>query len=135
MANGLADGGVLPVAKHLPGHGRAQVDSHHALPTVDASRAELEAVDFAPFRALNHLPFGMTAHIAFTALDPDVVATCSAKVVDEVICHHIGFNGFLFSDDLSMKALGGPIGERAQRSLADMFVVFSPLLRQQQPAN
>ncbi len=118
MADGLAAGGILPVAKHIPGHGRAQVDSHHVLPTVDASKADLDAVDFAPFRALNDLPIGMTAHIDFTAIEPGVPATWSQTVVETIIRRQIGFDGFLFSDDLSMSALGGPLGERAARSLA-----------------
>ena len=117
MADGLLAGGVLPVAKHMPGHGRAKVDSHHALPTVSASLGELQAVDFAPFRALNDLPLAMTAHIDFTALDPGVPATCSARIVGEVIRGQIGFDGFLLSDDLSMAALEGPLDERAARSL------------------
>ena len=118
MADGLVAGGTLPVAKHLPGHGRAQVDSHHALPTVDAPLDALEAVDFAPFRTLNDLPMAMTAHIDFPAIDPGVPATCSGTVIDQVIRQQIGFDGLLFSDDLSMAALGGPMDERAARSLA-----------------
>ena len=118
MANGLFAGGVLPVAKHVPGHGRAQVDSHHALPTVDASLTDLQAVDFAPFRALNDLPLGMTAHIDYTAIDPGIPATWSATVIGEIVRGWIGFDGFLLSDDLSMQALGGPLDERAARAIA-----------------
>jgi beta-N-acetylhexosaminidase len=94
------------------------VDSHHALPTVDTAMADLEAVDFAPFHALRDLPLGMTAHIDFTAIDPGVPATWSTKIIKTVIRQQIGFDGFLFSDDLSMAALGGPLGERAAKSLA-----------------
>ena len=114
-AEGLMAGGVLPVMKHLPGHGRAQADSHHALPRVTASRAELET-DFAPFRALSDLPMGMTAHIEFTALggrpatqDPGLIW---------LIREEIGFDGLLMTDDISMEALGGSIGERTQGAIA-----------------
>lgn len=118
MADGLLAGGVLPVAKHIPGHGRAQVDSHHALPTVDAPLADLQTVDFEPFRALNHLPLAMTAHIDFTAIDPGTPATWSSRLIADIIRGWIGFDGFLLSDDLSMAALGGPLGERAARAIA-----------------
>jgi beta-N-acetylhexosaminidase len=106
-------GGVLPVIKHIPGHGRALADSHLELPVVHASRAELEATDFAPFRALADMPLAMTAHVVYTALDPTGPATTSARVVAEIIRGHIGFDGLLMSDDMSMKALGGGFGERA----------------------
>jgi beta-N-acetylhexosaminidase len=115
---GLLAGGVLPIIKHIPGHGRATVDSHLALPQVAASRAVLEAEDFAPFRALAAMPWAMTAHILYTALDPDDPATLSAQVISEVIRGSIGFDGLLLSDDLSMAALPGTIGERARRALA-----------------
>jgi beta-N-acetylhexosaminidase len=115
---GLLEGGVLPVIKHIPGHGRATVDSHHALPRVTVSRAELDATDFEPFRALADMPWAMTAHIVYTALDPDAPATLSPLVIREVIRASMGFDGVLVSDDLSMNALGGPIGERATRALA-----------------
>lgn len=118
MADGLLAGGVLPVAKHIPGHGRAQVDSHFALPTVEAASEVLAAIDFAPFHALRDIPLGMTAHIDYSEIDPGVPATWSFKIVEDVIRKQIGFDGFLFSDDLSMAALGGPLGERATRSLA-----------------
>lgn len=110
---GLAAGGVLPVMKHIPGHGRATVDSHLSLPVVEASLATLKASDFAPFRALNDLPMAMTAHIVFTAVDPDRPATTSPVVVDEIIRGAIGFDGLLMSDDLSMNALGGDFASRA----------------------
>jgi len=118
MAEGLMAGGVLPVAKHIPGHGRAHLDSHFALPTVDASYGRLAAYDFAPFRALNRLPFAMTAHIDYSELDAGVAATCSAEVVGKVIRGEIGFDGFLLSDDLSMQALGGDLAERTRTALA-----------------
>jgi len=115
---GLLEGGVLPVIKHIPGHGRATVDSHHALPRVSASRAALDACDFVPFRALADMPWAMTAHIVYTALDPEAPATLSPVVIREVILASMGFDGVLVSDDISMNALGGPIGARAARALA-----------------
>ncbi len=117
QADGLMDGGVLPVLKHIPGHGRARADSHLELPVVDASRAELEATDFAPFAALSDLPLGMTAHIIYTALDAQRCATISPTVID-LIRREIGFNGLLMSDDLSMKALRGSFQERTELTLA-----------------
>ncbi len=117
-ADGLADGAVLPVLKHLPGHGRATADSHARLPVVDAPRMELEAVDFAAFRPLADLPMGMTAHVVFTAFDPIAPATTSATMVREVIRGSIGFQGLLMSDDVSMGALSGSLGERTRASLA-----------------
>ena len=116
VADGLMAGGVLPVAKHMPGQGRAGLDSHTALPRVEASRAEL-AADFAPFRALADLPMAMTAHVVYAAVDPEAPATQSAAVV-RLIREEIGFGGLLMTDDLSMKALAGEIGERAARALA-----------------
>jgi beta-N-acetylhexosaminidase len=118
MAEGLLAGGVLSVAKHIPGHGRAQVDSHFALPRVDAPRGLLESTDFMPFRALRDLPFGMTAHIVYPAIDPDLPATQSPRVVEEIIRGCIGFDGFLLSDDVCMAALEGPVGARAAKALA-----------------
>jgi len=118
VADGLADGGVLPVLKHIPGHGRATADSHMKLPVVDASRSTLEVTDFAAFRPLKNLPLGMTAHVVFTALDPVLPATTSATVIGEVIRRFIGFDGLLMSDDVSMGALSGSIGERTRASLA-----------------
>src|SRR5216683_4814769 len=105
IALGLQEGGVLPVLKHLPGHGRATADSHLKLPVVDANRATLEATDFAAFRPLAGLPMGMTAHVVFTAFDPDLPATSSATMISEVIRGFIGFDGLLMSDDVSMGAL------------------------------
>ncbi len=114
-AEGLMAGGVLPVMKHMPGHGRAVIDSHHGLPEVSASLSTLQKTDFVPFKALAGLPIAMTAHIVFKAVDPDQPATTSALVIDSVIRGKIGFDGLLMSDDLSMKALGGEVGERAAR--------------------
>jgi beta-N-acetylhexosaminidase len=118
VAEGLLAGGVLPVLKHLPGHGRANADSHLRLPVVSASRADLEAVDFAAFRPLRNLPLGMTAHVVFSAYDPIAPATTSVTIVREVIRDSIGFTGLLMSDDLSMKALSGSLSERARATLA-----------------
>lgn len=117
-AQGLLSGGVLPVMKHIPGHGRAVSDTHFELPTVHASLEELRAHDFAPFRALNDLPVAMTAHVIFDAVDPDAPATTSAKVVDQVIRGEIGFDGLLVSDDTSMKALSGDFQAKASAILA-----------------
>ncbi len=116
VADGLLAGGVLPVIKHMPGHGRATIDSHHDLPRVIASEVDLVA-DFAPFRALADLPMAMTAHLVFAALDPEAPATQSARMV-RLIREEIGFDGLLMTDDLSMKALTGGFGERAERALA-----------------
>ncbi|WRH61143.1 MAG: glycoside hydrolase family 3 N-terminal domain-containing protein [Fuscovulum sp.] len=110
-------GGVLPVVKHMPGHGRSTADTHHDLPTVTEEAATLEATDFAPFRALNDLPIAMTAHIVFAAHDPDRPATQSPAMI-RVIRDSIGFNGLLLTDDLNMQALAGTLAERAARSLA-----------------
>ncbi len=102
--------------KHIPGHGRAMADSHLALPVVDTPLAELEAHDFASFRALRHIPMAMTAHVVFTAIDPSAPVTMSKKAIAEVIRGDIGFDGLLMSDDLSMRALSGTLGERARAS-------------------
>lgn len=118
VAQGLAGGGVLSVLKHLPGHGRATADSHERLPVVDAPKTALEATDFAAFRPLAELPMGMTAHVVFTALDPVAPATTSVTMVQQVIRGTIGFQGLLMSDDISMGALSGSIGERTRASLA-----------------
>ena len=112
-ADGLLAGGVLPVMKHVPGHGRAKADSHLALPVVDTSAADLAATDFEPFRVNNDLPAAMTAHVVYAALDPDRPATISPKVIGEVVRGAIGFDGLLFSDDLSMKALRGRFRDKA----------------------
>jgi len=112
FAEGLFAGGVVPVVKHMPGHGRARADSHHELPVVEAAREALER-DFAPFRALKDLPMAMTAHVVYRAIDPDRPATASRKIVEEVMRGAIGFQGLIMSDDLSMNALRGPFEERA----------------------
>jgi beta-N-acetylhexosaminidase len=117
-AEGLLAGSVLPVIKHIPGHGRAFADSHLQLPVVGTPRAELEAHDFAPFRALADMPLAMTAHVVYTALDPERPATTSPVVIGEVIRAGIGYDGLLMSDDLSMKALQGSFRERAEASFA-----------------
>ena len=118
VAGGLMAGGVLPVMKHIPGHGRGTADSHHALPVVDTPCDVLEATDFAPFRALAHLPAAMTAHVRYSGIDAEHPATTSAAVIDEVIRRSIGFDGLLMSDDISMKALSGSVGESAAAALA-----------------
>lgn len=115
---GLIAGGVLPIVKHIPGHGRARADSHLELPVVEASFAELDARDFAPFRALSDMPMAMTAHVIYAAVDTEQSATTSPAVFERVIRGTIGFDGLVMSDDLSMKALSGPLKERAARSLA-----------------
>lgn len=114
VADGLSDGGVLPVAKHMPGHGRTLVDSHFDLPTVTAKVEELGA-DFAPFKALNDLPMGMTAHLVFKALD-DQPATTSAKMM-RLIREQIGFGGLIMTDDINMKALQGSLGDLSRESI------------------
>lgn len=116
-ADGLMEEGVLPVVKHIPGHGRARVDSHEKLPVVDASVEELERVDFEPFRRLASLPIAMTAHVVYSRLDPERAATVSPKVIKDVIRGRIGFRGLLLTDDLSMKALRGGLGERAEAAI------------------
>lgn len=110
--DGLSAGGVMPVIKHIPGHGRATADSHLELPHVETGRDVLEATDFAPFRALSHAPAGMTAHIVYDDLDPENPGSSSRTVVEDVIRGHIGFDGLLFSDDVCMKALAGPLAAR-----------------------
>ena len=114
VTNGLADGGILPVLKHIPGHGRATADSHLRLPTVDAAKNELEGTDFAAFQPLADLPMAMTAHVVFSALDPVQPATTSATIIRQVIRGLIGFEGLLMSDDVSMNALSGSIAERTR---------------------
>lgn len=118
LAKGLKTGGVLPVLKHLPGHGRAMADSHRRLPVVDTDRATLESTDFAAFRPLAGLPLGMTAHIVFSAIDTLQPATTSGTIVREVIRGFIGFQGLLMSDDISMGALSGTLAERSRAALA-----------------
>jgi beta-N-acetylhexosaminidase len=117
-ADGLLSGGVLPVMKHVPGHGRAGADSHKELPRVDASLDELRAQDFQPFRELRDLPMAMTAHVVYTALDPDNPATTSKRLISGIIRREIGFDGLLMSDDVSMHALSGDFGARVDAILA-----------------
>ncbi len=112
-AAGLKAGGMLPVMKHMPGHGRGMVDSHHELPVVDVALDDLDNHDFVPFRALNQELMGMSAHLVFKAVDPERPATTSKKVIQEIIRGRIGFDGLLMSDDSSMNALKGTLGERA----------------------
>jgi beta-N-acetylhexosaminidase len=114
---GLMEGGVLPVMKHIPGHGRAGSDSHLALPRVGASAEELSASDFVTFRSLNQCPIAMTAHVVYESIDPQRPATTSPKVIRDVIRGEIGFDGLLMSDDLSMQALDGPLDVRAKAAL------------------
>ncbi|MGY3445723.1 MULTISPECIES: beta-N-acetylhexosaminidase [unclassified Bradyrhizobium] len=114
VTDGLEQGGVLPVLKHIPGHGRATADSHFRLPTVDTAKAELERTDFAAFQPLADLPMAMTAHVVFSALDPVHPATTSATIIEQVIRGLIGFQGLLMSDDVSMNALAGSIAERTR---------------------
>jgi len=116
-AVGLFQGGVLPVIKHIPGHGRATADSHQELPVVDAGLEELASTDFKPFRALNRMPWAMTAHVVYTAVDADRPATTSARVIADVIRGDIGFDGILVSDDIGMKALSGSYEERTAAAL------------------
>ncbi|PTX55384.1 beta-N-acetylhexosaminidase [Litoreibacter ponti] len=112
---GFLEGGVLPVLKHIPGYGRAVVDGHKDLPTVDVPRAELEALDFAPFKRLTHMAMGMTAHIVFPCID-DLPATTSPKAM-KMIREEIGFHNLIMTDDISMEALSGTIAERARAPL------------------
>jgi beta-N-acetylhexosaminidase len=114
VTEGLEQGGILPVLKHIPGHGRATADTHFRLPVVDTAKAELERTDFAAFRPLAELPMAMTAHVVFSALDSAHPATTSATIIEQVIRGVIGFQGLLMSDDVSMNALAGSIAERTR---------------------
>jgi beta-N-acetylhexosaminidase len=114
VTGGLEQGGILPVLKHIPGHGRATADTHFRLPEVDTPQNELERTDFAAFRPLADLPMAMTAHVVFSALDPAHPATTSATIIEQVIRGVIGFQGLLMSDDVSMNALAGSIAERTR---------------------
>src|SRR6266478_2239578 len=118
VADGLLAGGVLPVLKHIPGHGRATADSHGALPIVETDRETLRTTDFAAFRPLSDLPLGMTAHIVYTAIDPIAPATTSVTLIRDVIRDWLGFRGLLMSDDISMGALSGSIGARSGGGIA-----------------
>ncbi|MEM6666499.1 MAG: beta-N-acetylhexosaminidase [Pseudomonadota bacterium] len=119
QTDGLMAAGVLPVMKHIPGHGRGNVDSHHELPTVTANHEALSADDFMPFKTLAQgMPMAMTAHIVYSAIDPDCPATTSKTMVEDVIRGEIGFDGLLMTDDLSMQALAGTLSERAEAAFA-----------------
>jgi beta-N-acetylhexosaminidase len=117
ILDGLGAGGVVGIVKHMPGHGRAQLDTHLALPRVTASAEELE-IDIEPFRALNHAPMGMTSHIVFDAWDREQPATLSPIVIEQVIRGRIGFDGLLMTDDIDMKALSGTPGDKAASAIA-----------------
>ena len=117
-AEGMIAGGVLPVIKHMPGHGRAQADSHHHLPRVAAPLADLRAHDFRPFRHLADMPMAMTAHVVFEAIDAEHPATTSRKVFRQVIRRELAYDGLVMTDDLSMKALSGDFAERARSAYA-----------------
>jgi beta-N-acetylhexosaminidase len=118
VTDGLHQGGVLPILKHIPGHGRATADTHFRLPVVDTPKIELEATDFAAFRPLADLPMAMTAHVVFSAFDPAHPATTSATMIEQVIRGLIGFQGLLMSDDVSMNALAGSVAERTRAIFA-----------------
>ena len=117
IADGSRAGGIVPAVKHLPGHGRATADSHAVLPHVDAPLKALRARDFVPFRSLNDMPVGLTAHVCYAALDPERSGTLSPRVIGEAVRGVIGFDGLLVSDDLSMGALTGSVGARAAAAL------------------
>ena len=117
-AEGLLDGGILPVIKHIPGHGRATADSHLELPVVKAGADNLCEVDFEPFRHLSDLPLAMTAHVVYEAYDCEQPATLSPIIIENIIRRYIGFDGLIMTDDLSMKALSGSFGERTRKAFA-----------------
>jgi beta-N-acetylhexosaminidase len=117
VIEGLMEGGVLPVMKHIPGHGRSECDSHQALPHVTASADTLSATDFVTFRSLSACPMAMTAHVVYDAIDPNRPATTSPRMILKVIREDLGFQGLLMSDDLSMEALAGPLAVRAKAAL------------------
>ena len=118
VCEGLMESGVLPIVKHIPGHGRATADSHKELPVVTADLETLKKTDFAPFKMLAHAPWAMTAHVMYTAVDDENPASLSEKVVRGIIRDYIGFDGFLICDDLSMKALNGDFADLTRRALA-----------------
>ncbi len=117
-SEGHMAGGVLPVIKHIPGHGRALCDSHLALPIIEATRSELIEIDFEPFRQLNDMPLAMTAHVILKAYEKEAPISISRTAINEIIRGEIGFDGFLMCDDVSMQALDGSIGERTASVLA-----------------
>ena len=112
VIEGLMIGGIMPVIKHMPGHGRATVDSHHELPRIAASLEELHNIDFKPFRKLKEIGWGMTCHVIYESIDPDYTASTSDMIINMVIRENIGFDGFLVSDDIGMNALGGSVSDR-----------------------
>ncbi len=116
VADGMLSGGIFPVVKHIPGHGRAMADSHKELPVVDEGLGSMSSTDFVPFAKLNDLPFAMTAHIVYQAIDKTAPATHSAKVIQKIIRERIGFSGLLMTDCLSMEALSGSMDERATKA-------------------
>jgi beta-N-acetylhexosaminidase len=118
VIEGYLAGGVLPVVKHVPGHGRAKADSHLALPKIDADAGALDQIDFRPFRALNDAPLAMTAHVLMPAFDDRRPASTSPVIMGEVIRNRIGMTGLVMSDDIGMKALRGPLAERARDVIA-----------------
>lgn len=118
QAQGHLAAGALPVIKHIPGHGRATADSHLDLPVVDAPKAELKSVDFEPFRQLSEMPVAMTAHVVYSAIEPEKPASTSWRMINDIIRNEIGFEGFLMCDDVSMEALEGSIGERTKSVLS-----------------
>lgn len=118
FAEGMMSMGVLPVIKHLPGHGRATVDPHLQLPIVDATLEQLKSSDFVPFKRMNKAPIGMTSHILFRLVDADQPASLSSAIINDIIRKEIGFDGLLFSDDMEMKALSGTLEVRAKKALA-----------------
>ena len=117
-AEGFLSLGIIPVIKHIPGHGRAKADSHIDLPVLDASIKDLELVDFQPFKSLNHMPWAMTAHVVYSSIDKRLPATNSTTIIENIVRKTIGFDGVLVSDDLSMKALVGSMDERARNALS-----------------
>jgi beta-N-acetylhexosaminidase len=117
VIDGCLAGGVLPVIKHVPGHGRAKADSHLSLPKIDVAESELETVDFKPFHALRDAPLAMTAHVLLPAFDDRRPASISPVIMGEVIRKRIGLTGLVMSDDLGMKALKGPLAERARGAI------------------
>lgn len=136
MAMGLMDGGVVPVLKHIPGHGRAKADSHLELPVVDTPLQTLRETDFVPFKALSSLPMAMTAHVLYTAIDPENMATTSRKAI-ELIRGELNFQNLLMSDDLSMKAMSGSLEQRARDTLAagcDVILLCNASLAEKQQA-
>lgn len=118
QVDGLMAGNVLPIMKHMPGHGRAKVDSHLELPIIEAPLDALRRSDFIPFRTLSNLPLAMTGHVVVKAIDPDNPATQSAIVIRDIIRQEFGFSGILFSDDIGMQALSGGFADRARKALA-----------------